>query len=459
MRDVAVGGAVAVKRHGQYGVLALGIMAVMWMVWRAMVAVPEVDSVGTVPASGAETPTAGGSSHAPLPIRTHAAAASFVLSGVVQTHEGAPVDNVQVVFRSHARLEYAGDWDAEHRVRTDPAGRFLMRVSEPGYLSVAEGAAPSFIEIDASRGDIVFQRGESCALDVSVVDAQDQPVSGFLFGFFYRDPGLPVGAVGLPSGPFVTDEGGRYRLQHAPCGALQLQSAAEGQDPMESARVDTWVDQSITLRVLASLSVDGVLLDADGDPVSEAGISARWSSGVTRVRVGADGRFQMKLPPEEKIWFHAATASLGTLHLSRLSPALGEGPWAVALKMLAVRPVTARCPDDGIECVAREAPVCVWEGPDPEARRRQDCWMADDGRSYGCLCGPAASQLLCSGHFEDMVVGADVTEVTLSRDRSSLAGLELQSVRGSAILLGNGAACLLPCGRPHHRSHLGTRAV
>lgn len=441
--------------------IGLGVLVVACVLWFARGgSSPPVEPPAQTARSTEPSAAAGSSDRAPLPTRTDSPADALSLSGRVETRDGAPVAGIQVAFRSLAQLEDPDDQAPERLVRTDANGRFSLAVSGPGYLSVVEGARPSIVEVDGNQSDIAFLRGESCALEVTVVDAEGQPVPGYGFGFFYRDPTLPGLSMGMPSGPYETNADGRLRLDHAPCGALRFESAVLGQEPMASVSVDTLLEQSVTLKLLASVQVDGTLVDADGEAVSDATVSARWTDGVARARVEADGQFSLKVPPEEDVHFHVVTESLGDLRERRTAPSLDDAPWSVELRLLPVRPVTAQCPDDGEECRAQDAPACVWEGPDPERRLRQDCRLGVDRSSYDCLCGPDASQILSNHVFEAALVEAGVTEVTLTRRASALEGMERWPVQGRAALMADGGPCevafALVDGRPGRSTGRGT---
>ena len=377
-----------------------------------------------------------------LPIRTTRSAELLQLAGEVRTTDGAPVVDVQVAFRSLAQFEETAEPEPSTIARTDADGHFSLQVEGPGTLSVLEGATPSFHLVDTSRLDLLFEREASCALDVTVVDSEGRPRSGYRFAFSYSQSTGSSAVVSMhTSGPYESDVDGRARLAHAPCGELQFTSAASSQEALSPTLVDTLLDQSVTLQLGTSVSVEGVVVDPEGAPIAEAGLWVRWGGSHVDMATDGAGRFTLEVPPDEEIRFSVFTSDHGSIHQQHRSPAMDDGPWVLELEMFTVRPITALCPEDGPACRREEEPVCAWSVDDPEATVQQSCRIAADGGHYRCLCGPDASEILASQRFASVHVEPGVDVVQLVSLSSPIDGLERVPVHGTARLLTDEKPC------------------
>jgi hypothetical protein len=378
--------------------------------------------------------------------------AVFLLTGSVQTMEGIPVEGIQVGFLGATESPEAHNRMPDLVVLTDTGGRFSLRAEGPGQVMVLEGATPPRIDVRSSLSDIVFQRGDSCALDVSVVDAEGRPAPNYRFRMSYSDSTLSGSLVMMSGGNFESDPSGQVRLDHAPCGSLQFTSAGNEQAPLENALVDSLLEKSVTLQLLPAISVQGVVVDSEGQPISDAVIIASWSldkdsaprpgGGRAFTSVTDDGQFELQIPPEVNVRIVASSQNVNSDMVHRTTPALEEGPLELELQIRAGRHIQAHCPNDEAGCGEPDAMLtCTWKPDDSEAWVTQWCTLSSDARSFDCPCGLESSEIRSETVFETAQVAADQSEVTLVPQRHPFDGAERRWVYGTVSLVPDGGPC------------------
>lgn len=384
------------------------------------------------------------SSRTPLPIRTSAVAAGLTLSGWVETTSGEPVEGTRVGFWTGDGPGTSSNQQPDPIVETDAQGRFTMQVDEPGMLTVLDGASPSALAVDESQTNIVFRRGESCALEVQVVDPEGHPVPHYAFVLSYRDATMPADVVSQTTGPFQSDSTGTVVLHHAPCGRLQFRSARGDQAPLVRASVDTLLEQSVTLNVIESVRVQGTLVDAEDQPVAEGLVYVFWlnappgSKGIRRggstIGLVQEGTFEVQVPPEKSLRFTASDPGLEGGTQAHTAPALGEGPLQVHLRMRDGRVVTVYCSDDTPTCPPKQEPTCRWTDRATGEPVEESCILEQDRRHFTCVCGPEAAQIQPGAGLKPIEIDATQSEVILSSELSERKAETAESVRGTASL-------------------------
>lgn len=431
------------RRQLIVGVLLLGLLGILMGMWAAQTTPSVVSTDPDVSSRRARSA---------LPVRTNAPPRALLLSGSVQTVQGLPIEGIQVGFLSTSESTEVPARMPDQVVRTDASGRFSLQVDGAGQVMVVSGATPPRVHVDSSRSDLVFRRGDSCALDVAVVDADGRPAANYQFRLSYGDATMPPSVLSMPTGTFESDHSGQIRLEHAPCGSLQFSSASDDQAPLETASVDSLLNTSVTLRLLPAVSIRGVVVDSEGQPVSGGVVSASWSTNDAPIqRLGGgrafpsvtdNGQFEMTVPPEVSVrvvaWSEPFTSDVVVL----TTPALGDAPLEIKLQIPAGRLIKAHCPDDKTACGEPDATLkCTWRPDDSEEWTTQECTLASDARSFDCPCGPAGSKIRSEGVFETAEVEANQSEVMLIRQSSPFDGAERRTVRGTVSLVPGGGAC------------------
>lgn len=175
---------------------------------------------------------------------------------------------------------------------SDDDGYFAFESMEPGWFKLQVGAS-GFLPVPALRhkveagggGDdleIVLSRG--LILEGSVRDADGNPIEG---------AGLSREAWGS-SDSVQTDAEGRFRMSGIPPGRHQIIAAHPERGWIEQ-EVELDRNRSLDLRMPPTTLVRGLVMAHDGGVVAKAGLSI----GDTSFEAGADGRFQIAVPPGE----------------------------------------------------------------------------------------------------------------------------------------------------------------
>lgn len=224
------------------------------------------------------------------PVRPAANAApdQVVVRGRILDPAGAPIRSARV--RGGSRT-----------ARTDPRGRFSLRLARAGVLWIdAEGRRQLRVRYrmaDLGRrldlGDLVLARGHTLA--GRVVDEGGKPV-----------PGVGIELTDLLGGTVaaarqarvdtvlrtVSGPDGRFRLHGAPRGALELRASAGGRFTVRLRPVESGASPTLVSR--SSGHVAGRVLDADGRPTrARLRIVYELEDASQEVATAADGRFRV----------------------------------------------------------------------------------------------------------------------------------------------------------------------
>lgn len=207
--------------------------------------------------------------------------AQHVVEGQVIDSEGAPVAGAEVKLQpalggptppADAELEAETDASGAFRVTSDDPGPFLLHARHPDFAPrtlerVAAGGEPLEIVLDAGL-EIVGR-----VLDANRGDpihgARVRAASSFVGA---RAQGLLAEAL--------TDAEGRFRLERLPAGAHVVSAAAAGYALAELR--DTRAGEEVELALLPGSSIEGVVVDADGQPLP--GARVRATGGVLPFR-------------------------------------------------------------------------------------------------------------------------------------------------------------------------------
>lgn len=267
----------------------------------ALVAAERVEELRSQPEALAE-PQAPDDARAGVPQAPEVAPATApssapaLLAGRVLDTDGAPVAGVAVGF-----LEPRSNGD-DATATTDSAGGFALparsdgdeqlRCLDPGFATLVHGA-PS----GAERLVIVAPPADFAG---TVVDSSGAPIAGATVRFclrqsLFRDLGLvrPFGPWSSEGRTTTTGEDGRFALEDAAGGPhVALEASAPGYVESE---VDLPREGDSGLVVVLApqggeVLIRGIVLDARGQPVPEAQVSA----GVDIATTGPDGAFGLR---------------------------------------------------------------------------------------------------------------------------------------------------------------------
>ncbi|MGD0529166.1 MAG: carboxypeptidase regulatory-like domain-containing protein [Polyangiaceae bacterium] len=179
--------------------------------------------------------------------------------------------------------------------KTDRAGAFSFPHVGPWRVRVVadhdpDGVVTSAVlqSIDAGTTEITLVLSAAGAVRGTVVDADDHPVAGAV---------LTVEGVPWIVPAATSDEAGAFRIPTVPDEATSLVAVARG---YRTARAvlgprDDQTELVVRVRLVAAPPVDGVVLDADGQPARARVVACEEQPSEVRTESGEDGTFQ--LPP------------------------------------------------------------------------------------------------------------------------------------------------------------------
>lgn len=269
-------------------------------------------------------------------------------SGRVVDESGAGVPEAEVELDA---VPAAGLWPTimtdDHGQWTSPPlppGTYVVRARKRGFVPKgtvtfqvpARGAAPSgaenqgqrqeraAIKLELSRaGRVVGKVTDHRGLPLAGAAVRDLLVEAEELGVIWstlppaaaaaaRPAGLGSSWSATPVGPgtrrTVTDRNGFFQLDDVPPGPVRLEILPAGAAPLRTAAVSVGVGQRLdlgTLRVPASKSVSGRVLDAAGAPVGGAQVTATRERAAAAASAAADvaqtttppsGEFVLTLP-------------------------------------------------------------------------------------------------------------------------------------------------------------------
>ncbi len=179
--------------------------------------------------------------------------------------------------------------------KTDRAGAFSFPHVGPWRVRVVADHGPDGVvtsavlqSVDAGTTEITLVLSAAGAVRGTVVDAEDHPVAGAV---------LTVEGVPWIVPAATSDEAGAFRLPTVPDEATSLVAVARGYRTARAA-LGPRADQTelvVRVRLVAAPPVDGVVLDADGQPARARVVACEEQPAEVRTESGEDGTFQ--LPP------------------------------------------------------------------------------------------------------------------------------------------------------------------
>jgi protocatechuate 3,4-dioxygenase beta subunit len=281
-------------------------------------AVVQAASPEHMPASETVQPAPGGQPAGPA----FALLPAAVVDGAVMDAEGRPVSGAEVLVlpKPGGRLSMARLAEAARPARSDARGLFRFRVASRMLHEIRaehEGFPPASVEVPALeprtvRKDvrIVLERGRTAF--GRVVDTREQPIAGarvvlqpvaeadesemFMIGSFHEGGSDFEG---------TTDATGRFEIGRLRAGRFDLIARAQGFAPMAvrgvavQGKAASRVDLG-TVVLPPGLTVEGTVVDPQGRPIAEAGVSAMPADFMSAraflergepLKTGPDGRF------------------------------------------------------------------------------------------------------------------------------------------------------------------------
>ncbi|MCP5069745.1 MAG: DUF4198 domain-containing protein [bacterium] len=192
-----------------------------------------------------------------------------------------------------------------------PVGRLAVRVSHPGYLTVA------IDDVDLEARDpliVTLTQAASLVAKVTPLDFGAQLQPGSRYGFYLRSTELGVWPhpswPGLPLAmPTRTDAAGELRIDQIPPGSWKIVLQQTIPFAFFSPTVESVVGELVALEAGEARSIEldltrwipgelrGLVL-LDGEPVVGETVRLGGRGGVS-VMTDASGRFRMRLPPGE----------------------------------------------------------------------------------------------------------------------------------------------------------------
>lgn len=234
------------------------------------------------------------------------------VAGVAVDDAGRPVPGARI--EAKAERSGLGAFDVR-RARARPDGAFVLRGVGQGTTwldarrSSLQGLGDTLRVELQTRQRLAWTPvlAEGSSLVVQVVDADDKPQVGCH---------LRLAAEGRDRASATTDAEGRCRFEHLPAfvhtvkvydrshaGVLAERSAQPGPDELV-IRLDG--------AKVPSARVSGRVVDAQGQPVAEAGVAVSSRSGFQQTpRLDRDGRFTTDLLPPGCYYVHVGGAARG----------------------------------------------------------------------------------------------------------------------------------------------------
>lgn len=228
-----------------------------------------------------------------------------IAGAVVDATNGAPVGNVEVVFRSEAgEQSVVAGADGRYRIAL-PRGRYRAFVRDDSVLSAGrpeitrlpglpsvdevsapdEGLMPIVVAMrDADHVDLAVVRGGT--ITGQVMDPRGQPIASAVV----RARG-GVARPALGTDVAETDAAGRFELR-LPAGAYTLEAAHDRYAGIngspEPIVVEPGSTEARTLAMTAGCVISGRVVDPRGMPSGDGAIEKRW--GKTDLEFGPAGR-------------------------------------------------------------------------------------------------------------------------------------------------------------------------
>lgn len=260
--------------------------------------------------------------------------------GIVLGTDGAPTAGATVTLRPGPNAFLGQLTERQFRWRTavtDAQGRFDLPGVPIGQGYIVAAAAPSLaleeqfgLEVRAGQvTEVTIQGHQGAVVAGTVVDPQGAPVAGANVALVYLDISRVLFSADGRDAPIVTDEAGRFRIEHVASGRVAFVAAAPDFAPSridELAVVDGGVYEDLVLALGTGATVRGRVVDDQQQPVAGASVELRpferpddpvFLKMVLKVRAvaattGADGTFVAKGLTGERLVVQAQKAGYTT---------------------------------------------------------------------------------------------------------------------------------------------------
>lgn len=225
--------------------------------------------------------------------------------GHVVDAEGKPLPDARVTLTSARSMRFP--------VTTDAAGRFEVKVVEPGKLTLRArrpGFSPASRPAEIPAGTLRFDLGTvelaaAIGVEGEVTDTHGTPIAGAVVESNLRefDPFQWAEDLASPQPEVKTGPDGRFRLDDLPPGTpVQLWIEREGYIPLKVPGVEAPLKAPLHLEMRTARGLSGRVVGPDGEPVGGAALSrvqeshTGGSAQTSEIEVGltdAGGSFQV----------------------------------------------------------------------------------------------------------------------------------------------------------------------
>ncbi len=213
------------------------------------------------------------------------------VSGRVVDRAGRPVEGAGVRVRSTGPGTDPAEHDLPPATRSDADGAFDLRgipagpplalvASRSGYQETRH--QPLAVETGEHVADLRLVLSAGATLAVRLLDEAERPVTTVAGRLYPEEPGHPAADRGIPLDrkPIDSTADGVHTLRNLPVGRFRLELTLDDFEPVEreDVRLREGATRDLgTIVLRAGHGIRGRVIDADGDPVAGAPVSATWS--------------------------------------------------------------------------------------------------------------------------------------------------------------------------------------
>ncbi|MEM9488994.1 MAG: carboxypeptidase-like regulatory domain-containing protein, partial [Myxococcota bacterium] len=257
------------------------------------------------------------------------------ISGTVVDENGAPIAGAQVLARRAAEL-FVVSSQRRDAVTSDDKGRFTLPAQARGtyrVLATHSDYAPASTELVTADGsnpiaDLSIEMVRGGRMAGRVVDGEGSAVPFAEVRVRPRERGyVNTGAGSLSARQTTADKDGEFALTgltRAELSVIALSESASSADLTVDLRTETRRDDLI-LELTITGTIAGVVVDAAGDPVAEAQVTAipdffasdtadHWSTrGLAAETTDGGGQFAFRGLPDGKYRIHAARSKVSSM--------------------------------------------------------------------------------------------------------------------------------------------------
>ena len=258
------------------------------------------------------------------------------IGGVIQDEQGKPIEGASVYLLVPGKSENEAERVAiaDYEVKTDAGGRWRcdivpaklddiwIRLAHPDFTSdemYGMTPKPSIEQLRDMTGVMVMRMG--IIVTGRIVDTNGEPIKGATVA-----QGSDRWGSHYPS--TTTDKEGRFTFDNTKPGTMVLTVQASGFAP-ELKELTVYKNIApVELRLEPGRTIKGRVVDINGNPISEAFVSAdTWRGHRSidwRVRTDADGRFCWKDAPSDDVLFDIGQTGYMSVRGRAMSPSDSE---------------------------------------------------------------------------------------------------------------------------------------